>query len=300
MLHKQNLKKNPISLAAIPSDWIFWETLGLAHIRTLLSKALLFIDGLTALPEHPNLPELMANALKCVNNYATEDMLKDCIKFLSATDIRDSHLPHVEAFMQLKGILSFYTGDIVEAAKYAGIMADAYFINHRMESDFLSNLFNRIAAIEYARMGNVDKACHHYNQYLTLTGGSRFTPEEVYAAMKYLLTHKQLVRCVDTQYLIEKMQDECAGNLALALKYGKLLTEVKQLPMSKEAAEHCYFDLGMAAAKKSLTNSIKNVLEVDLMTKTAVAKYLADKAAAEAPAPSAPPMPEYVRAPKPR
>ena len=297
MLHKANLKKNPINLTAIPADWSFWENLDLEHIRTLLSKALLAIDGLTALPEHPNLPELLANALRRVNNYATEDMLKDCLKYLRASDIRISKLHHAEAFMQLKGILSYYTGDVAEAAKYTGIMADAYFLNHRLESDFMSSLFNRIAGVEYERLGNVDKACHHYRQYLTVLGGASHTPEEVYAATKYLLAHKQLVRTNDSVHLLEEMKDECGrSNLALAFKYGRLIPEVKLLSMSDKAQRNGYYELGETAAKTSLTSSIENVLAVDLVTKVAVAKYMAGT-----PAPSAPPAPaEYYQAPRPR
>ncbi len=297
MLRNPNLKNNPNSLAGVPSDWDFWKNLELDHVRTLLSKPLLKIDGLTALPEHENLRELLNNALKRVNNCATEAMLKDCIKWLRTEDIRGSKLKNAEAFMQLKGLLSFYTGDVVEAAKYLGIIADAYFLNHRVETDFMSSLFNKVAGIEYERLGNVDKACHHYRQYLTILSGASHTPEEVYAATKYLLAHKQLVRTNDSVSLLEQMKDQCGSNLALALKYGRLIPEVKLLSMSDKASRNGYFEVGEAEAKNSLNHSIEDVLAVDLVTKVAVAKYLADKAAAAAPAPSAPPA-EYVQQPR--
>lgn len=296
MLRNPNLNKNPNSLAGIPSDWDFWKNLDLEHVRTILATPLLGIDGVTALPEHRDLTVLINNALKRVDNCATEAMLRDCIKF-AREDVRVGGQPKAEAFMQLKAILSFYNGDVKESAKYAGILGDIYFIGHRLEADFMSSHFNRIAGIEYERLGNVSKACHHYNQYLAPLVKAHHTPEEFYSATKYLLKHNQLVMSQDTITELNRMKEKRCS-IGLVMKYSKLIAEVKLLPISDAAQKRDYYDLNVDKAKLSLAHSIKEDLAEEVVVLAALAKYRAEKdkapAQAQSPAPSAPPAPANI------
>jgi hypothetical protein len=261
MLRKTDckLKPNPLSLALLTKDPDFWKGLSISEIWKLLLRALTFKDGLTALPDHDDLKGLLKVISERLQSFATKELLTSCKKFVA--HVCRSDTDDGQFYLQLIAIVHFYRGHYAQAAKYAGLLADAYFISGVLETDFLSAHFNKLAGIACQLDGDTQKACHYYNQYVMHTINAKHSPEEVLAATQYLLEHNALVVTRDTLTHLHRMSEAVMPNLALKLEYEILTKKVKKMkPVSNQPP----YDVLVAGAKANLTQTTHDILDKQL------------------------------------
>ncbi len=250
MLHKAELKDNPHNLENIPSDWSFWKNLNANHMWQLLYLALIVKDGQTKLPANNNLNELLESMLRRAGELNTPKMKEDCAslakEFYSKEFGAFYGYGDQIGFLAVSAIANYYLGNFRDAAKLAGMLGDLYFLDRHFETDKYTTHFNMIAGLAYQQGHNIAKACHHYNQFLEVTGGGIHTPQDVYTAASYCEEHKLLTMTDYTLSLLhgsaerarEESNDQLADNLlALANKLEKRPVAISRLTLDLTDAQ---------------------------------------------------------------
>lgn len=194
----------------------------------------------------------------------TEEILRSCIGFASSRKHLESD---GEKYLRAIAVLNFFDGLFAESAKAAGILADAYFIDASAETRGKSNYFNKIAAKSYALAGDVDQACHYYNQFLARAKNIKsYHADDVSEAVIYLLDNHKLI-C--TSYLLEVMQNILANNadnLVKSREFSRLIARAENNTL--------YENISQLEAKKNLTAAV-DMLKKQLVELTAKSKTMA-------------------------
>lgn len=193
---------NPHSLQTLPADKKLWQDKDIQDIRKLLWDALIVKGAHLALPEHDDL-----HALLTVIN----DRLQECV---TNDVVKNSQLS--EDFLQVSAIINFYLGNYAEAAQFAGVLGDTYFLRAPQDADVPSSHFNQIAALAYQEMDQAEEACHYFNQYLNDKIGPSHRPADVQAAAAYLLQNGMLMCTPSLLRVLQIMANGCGEDKQLS------------------------------------------------------------------------------------
>lgn len=120
----------------------------------------------------------------------TDGMVKNCLAFMR----NDKEAGRVgEEFLQK--IAAQHNG--ADSAAAASVLADVYFLDPELEASSSSRIYNRIAAVAYQEYGQIELACHYYNQYLARSRTlAEYETDDVIEAVSFLLANNKLI-CTD-------------------------------------------------------------------------------------------------------
>lgn len=214
MLRQPMIGANPNlhSLQTLPVDKKYWQDKDIQDIRKLLWDALIVKGAHLALPEHDNL-----HALLTVINHR----LRECAQLS-------------EEYLQVSAIVNFYLGNYAEAAQFAGVLGDTYFLRAPQDADVPSSHFNQIAALAYQEINNEAEASHHWNQYLNDKIGSSHRPAEVHAATAYLLRNRTLVCTSGLLNMLRVMARHCGDDKDLSASLLRQVDSAECLSMYED------------------------------------------------------------------
>ncbi|HTM64085.1 MAG TPA: hypothetical protein VL360_06245 [Gammaproteobacteria bacterium] len=180
----------------------------------------------------------------------TEEILKSCIAFAR---LKDDMISVGEKYLHATAVLNFFDGLFAESAQAAGILGDAYFIDSSAAARSKSNYFNKMAAKAYALSGDVDRACHYYNQFLARAKSiDSYNADDVREAMNYLLDNHNLV-C--TAYLLKLLQSIIDNNEKCSYEFRRLYSRAEDNTI--------YESLSQKQAQLNLIDAVR-VLRIQL------------------------------------
>lgn len=235
-------------------------SLALPDIYKHLAKPIIYIDCLTALPNHENIIELLQSAAARLKNIQSPGMNMYCVHFLLNQAI---HVPAVyntpQQFMKCKAMVSFHLGHFREATIYAGTLGLKYFCLPSTDHDMDCSHFNKIAGIAYEQIGNIEKACLHYN-YFVYTGRRHHDPstiEELLHALAFLLQHHALIISPDIRSQLIDLLEESVGSWNWNDEATHIVDEIRRIP---DRYETNYYETELENAKKHLRSDMQYII----------------------------------------
>jgi hypothetical protein len=218
---EKTLKHNEFSLTA-PATREYWQQLDIASIYTALVNCIINIDCATSLPRHEKIIQLLQIVSGRVKNLGNNEMINCCLAFILDDDplLKPEH-DIAQQYMKTRAMISFHLEHFQDAATYAGLLGDKYFLLHSEEADIEAMHYNRVAGFAYEQCGKVSEACQHYNHYIYSTIIYASDDNEFLYVLKYLVKHRALLITGDiTNSLIERLngdEDELKMELEILL-----------------------------------------------------------------------------------
>jgi len=139
-----------------------------------------------------------------------------------------------EHYLQLRAVVSFYLKDYETAAKVAGILGNVYFASAQYERDWHSVHFNSLAGMAYEKLGDSEKACHHFKQFLDGNSPHGKPKADEEYAKNYLASNKGHSSVVDDNSYDGKMKRRNDSAVTAARDMNAFVRQFKFDPVEHE------------------------------------------------------------------